>query len=223
METMIATRTEFLQRYWNYYLILEKDFLETERYLAIDELNFSAFSNEYIKQYQAICSEIDVISKSYCKALNSQFRGKNINGYCKQIIDSVADFPTRTINVLNRDLQVIPWDNWSYSVTAQSNGTQKIEADNPDWWNKYNKIKHTRTTTNAETGLPYYKLANQKNVLNSLAALFQLEMHYYRLLWQTHFSNEPDMPDPSSNLFEVKDWGNTWVMAGRNIGFQVSE
>ena len=45
MEPLIVTRDEFLQRYWKYYLMLEKDFLETERYLTIDELNFQAFSS----------------------------------------------------------------------------------------------------------------------------------------------------------------------------------
>ena len=66
-------------------MILEKDFLATERYLTIDPLNFGAFSNEYIKQYQAICSEIDVIAKSYCKELESSFNGKSINAYCRCI------------------------------------------------------------------------------------------------------------------------------------------
>ena len=67
MEPTMISRDEFLRRYWDYYLLLEKDFLDTERYLSIDAVNFNAFSNEYIKQYQTICSEIDVIAKSFCK------------------------------------------------------------------------------------------------------------------------------------------------------------
>lgn len=220
MEAKITTLEEFLQRYWTYYLLLEKDFLTTERYLAIDSLNSSAFSNEYIKQYQAICSEIDVIAKSYCKELDSRFNGKSINTYCKCIVDNNPDFASRTVKLRDRDIQITPWKDWTYTMVAQKNGSTRPEADNPDWWNKYNKIKHNRTTTDNETGLPYYKLANQKNVLNALAALYQLELYYYRLLHQKYFPNDPDMPGPDSKICEVDNWGNTWIMAGANMGFR---
>ena len=218
-EPNITTRNEFHQRYWTYYMILEKDFLATERYLTIDPLNYGAFSSEYIKQYQAICSEIDVIAKSYCKELECSFNGKSINTYCRCIVDNNPDFANRTVKLRDRDIQLTPWENWTYTMVSQKKGPPKPEADNPDWWNKYNKIKHSRTTTNNETGLPYYKLANQKNVLNALAALYQLELYYYRLLHQKHFQNDPDMPGPNSKIYEVENWGNNWVMAGADVGF----
>ena len=221
MEAQIVTRNEFIQRYWNYYLILEKDFLETERYLAIDELNYSAFSNEYIKQYQAICSEIDVIAKSFCKKIDGHFSSDSINGYCKTILDSYSDFAARVIKLKDRDIKVMPWHGWSYTIGTTSNGETRIDANNPDWWQKYNKIKHKRTTTNNETHLPYYKLANQKNVMNALAALFQLELYYYRKLQQDHFNTEPDMPGPQSKIFEMENWGNRWVVLSDDLAFQV--
>lgn len=202
--------------------MLEKNFVETEQYLAIDELNFNAFSNEYIKQYQTICSEIDVIAKSYCKEMDSNFKGKTINNYCKCIIDNNSDFSSRKVKLNNSEIEVIPWENWKYTLT-QTNGKTKIDSTNPDWWTKYNKIKHNRTTIDKEKNCPYYKLANQKNVLYSLAALFQLEMYYYRLLWQKYFSSQPnipDMPDMSSNLFTIENWGNKWLMLGPNLAIQ---
>lgn len=220
MEPLIVTRDEFLQRYWKYYLMLEKDFLETERYLTIDELNFQAFSNEYIKQYQAICSEIDVIAKSFCKQLDSTFSGNNIDAYCKVILDNNEDFSNRVVNVRNRNIRLVPWGNWHYSTETRENETFRIVAHNPDWWKKYNKIKHNRTTINTETQLPYYKLANQKNTLYSLAALFQLELYYYRLLHQVLFANEPDMP-PRSKLFEIENWNNSWVVLEGDLALQV--
>lgn len=221
METRIVTRNEFLQRYWNYYLMLEKNFLETEPYLAIDELNFQAFSNEYIKQYQAICSEIDVIAKSYCRELEHGFRGSNINSYCKCILDSNADFINRIIMLRDRSIKVCPWKGWSYDMQPQANGNERLSVNNPEWWQKYNKIKHNRTTINSETQLPYYKLANQKNVLNALAALFQLELYYFRKLQQTHFVDEPDMPGPQSKLFEITDWGNNWIVLDGDLRLQL--
>lgn len=222
-EPNITTRNEFHQRYWLYYTILEDDFLTTERFIAIDKLNFDSFSNEYIKQYQTICSEIDVIAKSYCKELDFSFRGRSIPTYCKCIIDNSADFANHTINVKNKGLQIKPWENWSYTVESQEGSKGKITSQNPDWWQKYNKIKHDRTSVNNESGLPYYKSANQKNVLNALAGLFQLELHYYRLLQRKYFPCEPDMPGPDSKLYEIANWGNKWVMAGEYIGFQIAE
>ena len=220
MEPIIATRDEFLQRYWKYYLLLEKDFLDTERYLAIDELNFNAFSNEYVKQYQTICSEIDVIAKSFCKELDMHFSGNKIDSYCKVILDNNADFANRIVNVKNRSIKIVPWQNWQYSTEIKANGANKIVATNPDWWKKYNKIKHNRTTISTETQLPYYKLANQKNTLYALAALFQLELYYYRTLHRRHFASEPDMPQ-QSKMFEVENWGNKWVVMEGDLSIQI--
>lgn len=219
METRITTRMEFIQRYWKYYLILEDNFLDVERYLAIDEINYSAFSNEYIKQYQTICSEIDVISKSYCKEIGIGFSDGSINTYCKCIIDNEPDFSSRVIKLTDRTPQIMPWQGWSYTTRVQ-NGKTIIDSTNPGWWQKYNKIKHNRTTIDSETGLPYYKLANQKNVLDALAGLFQIEMYYFKLLWKNHFQAEPDMPNPPSKLFEIKNWGNSWIISGSNLAFQ---
>ena len=216
----MSTRDEFLQRYWSYYLLLEKDFLDTERYLTIDELNFKAYSNEYIKQYQTICSEIDVIAKSFCKELDSHFRGSTIDAYCKTIIDNNSNFSSRVVNVKNRDIKIIPWQNWNYTIETQQNGTDRLVVTNPDWWKKYNKIKHNRTTVNDETQLPYYKLANQKNTLYALAALYQLELYYYRTLHSTHFADKPDMP-PQSKIFEIENWGNRWVVLEGDLACQL--
>lgn len=212
MEARIVTRNEFIQRYWKYYLMLEQNFLDTEQYLAIDELNYKAYSNEYIKQYQAICSEIDVIAKSYCKELNSSFHGDKINSYCKCITDNNADFINRKVKVRDRDIEIFPWKDWTYTTETREDGNEKVVSNNPDWWQKYNKIKHNRTTINNETQLPYYKLANQKNVINSLAALFQLELYYFRKLQQTHFATDADMPGPPSKIFEIENWGNSWII-----------
>ena len=217
METKIQDCKEFLQRYWNYFLILEKDFLATERYLAIDTLNFKAYSNEYIKLYQTVCSEIDVIAKSYCGALGT--KAKNINEYCQCITINNTDFTNRTVRLGEKSIDLQPWKNWLFTTEIQSDGKTKVSFISPDWWTKYNKVKHSRTTKNQETGLPYYKLANQENVLNSLAALYQLEIYYYRYLHTQTSPNEPDVPYPPSQIFHIKDWQSHSVVIGSNIWF----
>ena len=54
---------EFKKSFWSYYLELERQFIETKRYVEFSSDNDKAYSVEYLKLYQAICSEIDVVGK----------------------------------------------------------------------------------------------------------------------------------------------------------------
>lgn len=69
MQPTLTNRNDFYKHYWNYYLTLEQDFINTEDYAAIDTINEHTYSNQYLKLYQAICSEIDVVAKCYCKQI----------------------------------------------------------------------------------------------------------------------------------------------------------
>lgn len=93
-------RNEFCKHHWEYYLVLENDFLITERFVSFDlgenyiydgndhEVagNSMTFSNEYIKQYQAICSEVDVILKSICKELGNPTATNMKDGYTPTVL-----------------------------------------------------------------------------------------------------------------------------------------
>lgn len=67
------------------YETLETDFLDTEPYLSIDSVNFSAFSEKYSQLYQAICSEIDNVLKFLCKIIDHTFNKDTMSCYCKCI------------------------------------------------------------------------------------------------------------------------------------------
>ena len=45
--------------YWNQYLLLEKEFLETTLYVELDVANYSTYSNAYLKLLLSIGSEVD--------------------------------------------------------------------------------------------------------------------------------------------------------------------
>lgn len=92
---------EFCEAFWSYYLILENDFLGTERYLHFDlgsnalystnmtcedYGNSLAYSVEYIKQYQAICSEVDVILEVICKELGAD-KAENMAQFTEKILN----------------------------------------------------------------------------------------------------------------------------------------
>lgn len=70
---------QFLKKYWNYYIEIESQVLETRRYIEFDANNRKAFSNEYLMLYQAIGSEIDVIGKEIAYYDNALFDSYNNN------------------------------------------------------------------------------------------------------------------------------------------------
>lgn len=192
------TLAEFEKEYWKYYLILETDFLATERYLTIHFKNAQAFSVEYIKQIDSICSEVDVLLKQYCKLLNPSSTADNIRVYAVELLTAKTDFTTRVIKQKNGNTEVFqPWLNWT-------------AATSPQWWKNYNLIKHHRTEFNS-AGEPNYTLANQETILNALAALFQTAMYMYKDLAKAE-ANKLEIPLPASKLFEIKDWDDTVVV-----------
>ena len=68
------TYESFIKHYWQYYRELEDEIIATRRYVDFDQGNFSTFSVEYLKLYQAICSEIDVLGKAIAHEINPAFK-----------------------------------------------------------------------------------------------------------------------------------------------------
>ena len=89
-ETIFA---RFIERHWAYYLEMEGQLLETSRYAQLCNRNKSTFSVEYLKLFQAICSEIDVVAKSIGEVIQNEIKLKKAYiakwGYVLQ-----AHFPT---------------------------------------------------------------------------------------------------------------------------------
>ena len=63
-----------VKNYWEYYRELEDEFLLTRRYVDFTENNFATYSVEYLKLYQAVCSEIDVIGKAMAQVVDPSFK-----------------------------------------------------------------------------------------------------------------------------------------------------
>ena len=60
-------KNEFVKYYWKHYKFLEKQFLDTERYVAIEKDNYAVCSNEFLNLFVLICNEYDAITAEYCK------------------------------------------------------------------------------------------------------------------------------------------------------------
>ena len=201
-------RKEFCKHHWEYYLVLEKDFLQSERYVSFelgeDYLydgiehdncgNSKTFSNEFIKQYQAICSEVDVILKSICLELGNQSENYMKNGYTPIVLQNWVNINAQKVRF--KDLELQPFSNWQQEPNYKS----------PDWWTPYNNVKHER--------LFNYHKANLKNVLNALAGLYILENYLVKFIGDR--DNDSDVPNDISLIFGMIDFETRETVIGKD-------
>lgn len=181
----------FIKNFWFYYLELERQFIETKRYVEFSSDNNKTYSVEYLKLYQAICSEIDTVGKEIATNVVSGINIDSITnikkwGYNLQKV--FGDIKNDEVNFYNIYL-VKPFENWEYEEYDKKlpNGKtiKSLKIVEPKknpiiWWRNYNDIKHQRISLiNKKKN---FQRANQKNVVLSLAALFLLEWKYLNYL-----------------------------------------
>ena len=157
------TAVEFVEDYWEYYLTLESNFINTFRYVALDKKNKKCYSVEFFGLIQSICSEIDSVMKVLCGLPgNSDSHQANIFKY-KQILESKNIFLHNDVITLRRSnyTNLIPFDNWKSTISLK-------------WWKSYIGLKHDR--------LGNIKDANQYNALVSLSALYLLEVYLIKTI-----------------------------------------
>ena len=205
---------EFYRLCWKHYLLLEDDLRKVERYVAFETDNFDCYSVEFIKQYQAICSEIDVVCKIYCKVINQNSTSRDILDYAYEILVNRVDFKNAVVTC--EDIQLEPWKDWSTNPQNHRGKSDPLNAT-PDWWSKYNKVKHERTSQDSN-GKTYYKYANLKYVLNALAGLFVLCMNCYKELCERE-GETLKVPIEPSKLFKYKGWEEGTYILGNGVYF----
>ena len=199
----MANLQSFIKSYWEYFLELEEQLIETKRYVAFDKANAKTYSIEYLKLYQAVCSEIDVVAKEISSAMNPKFKvdaGTNITKWGYEI---QQQFPTITSDSVefNNSLAVVPFANWKYEWATSKDNKKYLKlatgCKTPTWWKNYNDVKHQRI--GLITGTKNLQLANQQNLISAFAALFLLE---YRFI-QSHQGQS--MLTSRSKLFVLHD------------------
>lgn len=192
------TSDEFINMYWSQYISIEKEFTGTTYYLALDEKNDSSYSQAYSKLMLEIGSEVDVVSKEYCRVIDPTFKNsyKTIGRYRESIRNCNPDFITQSVDV-NGSVQILqPWKEWT-------------SEEAPSWWTAYNKVKHSRTSIVEIDGVKQegYKFANQKYTLLALAGLYQIMIYYYQKIASDELKRIVT-PLPGSRIFELS--GGMW-------------
>jgi len=167
----------FYHEFWKQYIELEKLFLETEKYVAINDKNFKTYSIQYNILLQAICAEVDVVIKRFCFEFDNTTNIDDMYKYVNFILLHMPNLVNKQVNMQLYDLNITPWK----GIGFRRNNKGKEFVIPPYWWDGYIKIKHRRITFSKNDN--EYKIlernmvqANQKNVLGALAGLFVLEI-----------------------------------------------
>lgn len=176
----------FKRIFWKQYLLLERDFLETDEFVSIDKANNKTFSNRYTYILLNVCSEMDSVSEEFCKQIEKTDKIKQ-NTIVKKIDKIIETVPLiRNCKVKTKfpyaEMYFVPFQKFDDNSSAE-------------WWKAYNKVKHSRADI-PEKGIPNYQLANLKNVMSAMSALYILCTIFF-------FSLEGEWCDlEESRLFE---------------------
>lgn len=194
----------FVRSYWDYYLELEDQFLKTKKYIAFDIYNKDAYSVEFLKLMQAVCSEIDVVAKEIASALDPSFKTDRTTNIQKWGYVLQRELPSilQSEVVFNHNIRVSPWKNWLYEQCRDKNNALRYRLKGnsmtPKWWTAYNSVKHYRTKL-TDSGQINFTKANLINLINCFAALYILETQYLSTLYG---EQEPVNGFDNSQLFK---------------------
>ncbi len=173
--------------HWRYYLELEEELLSTRKYVDFDPANFHTFSVEYLKLYQAFCSEIDAFGKILAAEMNPQFvpgdSKNNILKWWYEIQPWYQGINNKAVQFC-RSFDIEPWADFEVEQYQDRKGIIRYRVLNPNvnhiptWWKAYTDVKHQRSLKDARGNLNYQK-ANLGNLCQAVAALYVLEKNYF--------------------------------------------
>ncbi|MCV2883879.1 hypothetical protein OE749_04140 [Aestuariibacter sp. AA17] len=141
---------------WPFYFSLEADVINLSRYIEFDRKNFGVYSIELLRILLSTCSEIDVVLKQICAQLDENSKANNIAQYQKLICKDIDGFEEQHVVCSRFNLSFQPWNSW-------------VDKKSPEWWRSYNEVKHNRDE--------HYSKASLQNVLESLSALYLVNMY----------------------------------------------
>lgn len=151
-------KVEKFMMHWDYFVMLERDFFETHRYVEHSVDNSSSYSSEFAKLILLTCSEIDVVCKTLCQEIDKGSKANRIDYYRKTIVKRYPSFDKNQVLFRNKLNIITPWEGWNEN-----------DQTTPQWWGIHNGIKHDRGAN--------FKDANLINSLYSLSALLILLDH----------------------------------------------
>jgi hypothetical protein len=165
--------------YWNYFISIEDDLYRLSRFIEFDQRNENVFSIELVRLLISSSSEFEVVAKELCDIKDPSKTTNNINDIRNNLLMFYPDISDLEIIVPRFGVNYKPLINWK---------TNK----NCDWWTSYNSVKHQRNSK--------YENANLKNVINSIGALYIINLYYYNALQEKNKNTKINMEETTLEL-----------------------
>ena len=176
--------TTYQNQLWKYYKNIEDELVLMERYVAFDKRNEGVFSTKFNDVLQSACNEFETVAKNAlaCSGMKKT-DDWSFNRYCYYLVHE---------NLIDRNVTIVFHGDWLLNplsgarfVETEDDKGKKYTYEDPHkfivWWSAHNKTKHKRTSLVEDTKEINYTKANLLNVINSVAALYYLELCFVRL------------------------------------------
>lgn len=185
-------KDEFYKLYWRQYQFLEKEVLNTDAYVTIDNKNSAAFSAQYVKLFLNLCSEIDTLAEQLREMIAERHEDCDIDTKGPTILKKIAAVKIEFEKL--GEMYVITkaeYDSWKNIPFLKFDDTSS-----DSWWRDYNLVKHCRNEMMEGSNKYNYEKANLKNTLKALSA-------FYLLCCLTNQFLDENAPDLKSEIFET--------------------
>lgn len=163
--------------FWPIYQKIEQEFKELSYYISINKKQLKTYSIKIADLILRTVSECENIANAICKNENIKFRDKKGHirktVYFNEYINSLnAKFKLdkKLVDIVYTNIENNAFDMKLTPFRKEQLKVGEKEKDILPWYNAYNKIKHDRVKN--------FKQANLENLINSLAALFMLNIYF---------------------------------------------
>jgi hypothetical protein len=177
-------RSTFIKTYWNFYLLLEGDFVNLFSYIDPEPSNYKTHSPILMRQLISVGAEIDTFFRFMCSM--PDVSSSTIKNYADAYAnDAQYDLANREISFFGGACTLKPFAGWDPTHPGSS----------LSWWQSYDDVKHNRVSN--------YSEGSFEKVLYSLSALFLLETLKWK--FEANANNDRiDLLTPKSKIFRVK-------------------
>ena len=158
--------------YYAYFLALKKYLVDSIQFSEIfHKNNYNCWSIAYAKMLLSTCVEIESTLKEISKRYDPDLSIKRvtIGRLRSNVIKHKPNFHATEVQIPRYGKTLKPWEKWSGNP-----------EQNPEWWQAYNNIKHES-----------FSGATQRNVVNSIAALFVNLIYLYADETHPHEEGSP--------------------------------
>lgn len=163
--------------FWPIYKKLENDFIELSYYIAIDKKQLKTYSIKIADLMLRSVSECENLAKELCKKEKVKFKDKKgkirkyviFNEYIEKL-EQIYGLSEKHVSCIFDNIKQGTFDIKHTPFAKKKILKEGKEKEILSWYNSYNLIKHDR--------VKHFKEANIGNLIDSLTALFLLNIYY---------------------------------------------